>query len=118
MSELLPFGQSNIPGVRRFWRYNPDGSAEIITQQDVGEIIENNKAMAVTNDGYTPDKTFRRAASIPVTLIAKWMCEEHWDPYSQDPDCQRRLAAKLDSSEYMYLRTADFRIGDNWRHGT
>lgn len=118
MPDWEAFGKSSIPGVKRFVRDDGNGGMEIATQQDVGEILEQNKAMANHNDGYSPDKFLRRAASIPVTIIAKWMTEEGWDPYSSDPDCQRKLAQKLDSNEYRYLRTAEFRLGDSWKHSS
>lgn len=116
MKDFDPFGSSSIAGLRRYVREDADGLT-IATTQDVSDILEGNKAMANHNNGYTPSKDMRRAATIPVSIIYKWMTEEGWDPYSPDPDCQRKLAQKLDSSEYRYLRTADFVIGDSWKHG-
>lgn len=103
-------------GVRHAWREDADGTMVFSASQDVAPILERNKAMANHNNGYTPSRDLRRVATIPVSIQMKWMTEEGWDCLSPDPDCQRKLAQKLDSSEYMHLRTAEFRIGDHWRH--
>jgi hypothetical protein len=82
---------------------------------DVAPILERNKAMATHNDGYSPTREMRRVASIPLIILQKWK-EEGWDPFNtSDPDVQKKLAAKLDDPEYMWLRTAPGRVGDSWR---
>lgn len=82
----------------------------------VGEtdpILERNKAEALHNDGYTADRSMRRAARIPFIIGHKWLNEEGWwfMDAGHDPDVAKKLAAKLNSSEYMYLRTADGHLG-------
>lgn len=105
-------------GVRHSWAEDSDGTLLFKATQDVAPILERNKAMAAHNNGYTPSKDMRRVASIPVSIQYKWLTEEGWDCLSPDADCQRKLCQKLDSSEYMYLRTAEFRLGDHWRKHT
>lgn len=81
--------------------------------QDVAPILEQNKAMARHNDGYSPSREMRRAATIPYGVGLKWLNEEGWwfMDASKDPDVAKKLAQKLNSSEYMYLRTSDGRLG-------
>ena len=116
MTGFTPFLESSTPGIRYLWRDEADGGVTIATQQDVAPILEQNKAMQAHNKGYTKSKDMARIASIPLTIIYKWLTEEGWDAMSPDPDCQRKLAQKLDSSEYRYLRTSEIILGDHWRH--
>lgn len=81
--------------------------------QDVAPMLEQNKAMALHNDGYSPSRELRRVASIPYVVGLKWLNEEGWwfMDADKDPGVAQKLAAKLNSNEYMYLRTADGRVG-------
>lgn len=115
MSDFDPLFTSKA-GVRWGYREDAGKGATFAATQEVAPILENNQAMASHNDGYSPSREMRRVASIPMTLLYKWMAEEGWDPFSQDPDCQRKLAQKLDDPEYHYLRTAPGRVGDHWKH--
>jgi len=89
-----------------------DEQGRLVGFRSVGEtdpVIERNKAMLTQNDGYTPDRSMRRVASIPYILIAKWLNEEGWN--ALDPANADRLMRKLNSSEYAHLRTAEGRLG-------
>ena len=99
---------TNDFGIRKDWIDNADGSVTIRRTQDAEAILEQNKAMANHNDGYTPSRDMRRVASIPMVLILKWLEEEGWDAF--DPACAHKLAQKLNSNEYMHLRTAPGRV--------
>jgi hypothetical protein len=81
--------------------------------QDVAPILERNKQMATHNDGYSPSRELRRVASIPYVVGHKWLNEEGWwfMDADKDPEVAKKLAAKLNSSEYAHLRTAPGRIG-------
>lgn len=125
MSQLhgRPPGGRAIPllrssaGVDWYWRDDDDGpGAAAIAVQEVTPILEQNQAAATHNDGYSKDRTMARVASIPLAVIYKWMTEEGWDPFSPDPDCQKKLAQKLDDPEWRYLRSSELIIGDHWRH--
>ena len=102
-------------GVRWGYRLDANGGMTFAAQQDVAPVLEQNKAMANHNDGYTQSREMARVASIPISIIYKWMTEEGWDPFSPDPDCQRKLAMKLDSPDYRYLRTSGLVLGDSWK---
>lgn len=78
------------------------------SEQDIDGVLDQNKAMATHNDGYTPSRDLRRAASIPLTLLYKWQAEEGWDPFH--PSNADKLKAKLNSNEFLYLRTAPGRL--------
>lgn len=104
-----PFFVSSA-GVRHYWRDEPDGrTATIISSADVGAALEQNKAMALHNDGYSPSRELRRVAFIPAIIAYKWLSEEGWNVY--DPEHSDRLARKLNSSDYAFLRTAPGQLG-------
>lgn len=108
MKDFEPFFKSSA-GVSHYWRQNDDGTITWAASQDTDPILEANKAKATHNDGYSPTREMRRVASIPFALIAKWLHEEGWD--AMNPEHADKLAQKLNSSEYLYLRTAEGRIG-------
>lgn len=82
-------------------------------EDDVAPLLEHNKQLQTMNDGYTADRSMRRAASIPFAIGLKWLYEEGWwfMDCGHDPDVAKKLAAKLNSNEYAYLRTADGHLG-------
>jgi hypothetical protein len=92
------------PGITHTWEDNQDGTFTVHSEQDVEALLDRNKAMATHNDGYSPTREWRRVASIPMILINKWLQEEGWN--ALDPQCAHKVAEKLNSSEYMFLRTA------------
>jgi hypothetical protein len=104
---MIPLLKS-ASGVRHFWRDVGGGNYEIVSLYDSEPILEQNKAMATHNDGYSPSRELRRAASIPFALIYKWLNEEGWN--ALDPANSDKLKQKLNSSEYLYLRTAPGRL--------
>lgn len=79
------------------------------SSQRVDPILEQNKAMATHNDGYSPSREMRRVASIPFGLIYHWLVTEGWN--ALDPEHADKLAQKLNSNEFAYLRTADGQVG-------
>jgi hypothetical protein len=74
----------------------------------VEPLLEANKALAASGDGYTPSRELRRAASIPMAIIEKWKNELGVDVFNPDHiGAVRRL---LNSNEYAFLRTAPGRL--------
>jgi hypothetical protein len=106
VTRILPFLSDG--GIAREWHDHEDGTITVVAQQDVAPILDINKAMATHNDGYAASRELRRAASIPNSLIHKWLVEEGWN--AMDPGCAKKLKQKLNSSEYLYLRTAPGRL--------
>lgn len=73
-----------------------------------------NHHLATLNDGYSPSKEFRRAASIPPLIVEKWWNEEGIDVYNDEH--WDAIAKKLDDPQYAFLRTAPGRISRRpWR---
>jgi hypothetical protein len=91
-------------GIRHDWLDNEDGTYTVLSEYDAEPILDRNKALANHNDGYSPSREMRRVASIPLILWLKWLQDEGWDAFA--PECADRLRRKLNSSEYMWLRTA------------
>lgn len=84
------------------------GDLTVHRGEDVEPILENNKALAASGDGYSPSRELRRAASIPMAVIEKWRNELGVDVF--DPDHKPKVRQLLNSSEYLYLRTAPGRL--------
>lgn len=87
---------------------NGDGSLTVHRESDVEPILEHNKALATSGDGYSPSRELRRAASIPMAIVEKWKNELGVDVFN--PDHKAAVRRLLNSSEYMYLRTAPGRL--------
>jgi len=96
-------------GVVHTWHDNGDGTYTILSEQPVlKQVLEENKAMYNDGDGYSPSREMRRAAHIPAILQLKWLQEEGWDAY--DTRNWDKLKAKLNSNEFLHLRTAPGRL--------
>ena len=108
MGTKRPFFNTPIFGIRRYWEDDGEGGGTIVSVQEIDPILDNNKAMSTHNDGYTPSRELRRVASIPLVLVHKWLTEEGWN--ALDPNYADKLKEKLNSSEYLYLRTAEGRF--------
>lgn len=85
-----------------------DGSLIVHREADVESLLEANKALASSGDGYTPSREMRRAASIPNAIVEKWRNEKGVNVY--DPDHWPKVRELLNSNEYLYLRTAPGRL--------
>ena len=92
-------------GVTHYSRPDGEGGLQIASQQDVAVHLERNKALKNHDDGYSEDRTWRRAASIPDIIVQKWRDEEGIDLFN--PDHGEAVKRKLNSSDYAYLRTAE-----------
>jgi hypothetical protein len=106
---------TSAAGISHAWREDADGTVVFAASQEVGAILEHNQQAQTLGDGYSPSRELARVASIPLVVLYRWMTEEGWDPFSPDPDCQRKLAQKLDSAEFRRLRTSALTVGDHWR---
>jgi hypothetical protein len=95
------------------WMIQDGNETRFAATQDVAPMLERNKQMATHNDGYTPSRDAPRRLHPLRHRHPKWLNEEGWwfMDAGQDPDVAKKLAAKLNSSEYLYLRTAEGRVG-------
>lgn len=84
------------------------GDLTVARSADVAPILEHNKALATMNDGYSPGREWRRAASIPLIVVEKWKNELGVDVF--DPNHKAAVRRLLNSSEWQYLRTAPGRL--------
>ena len=75
-------------------------------------ILEHNKKLYTQNDGYSPDKSLKRVATIPTLVLEVWAKEYNGDQnngnwFALPKDVQTKiLREKLNSSDYKYFRTA------------
>lgn len=84
------------------------GQYTVQTIQDVGPILEANVAeMNSGNDGYTPSRDLRKVASIPLIEVQRLM-QQGINIYN--PGDWDKIAAKLDSPDWLKFRTAPGRI--------
>lgn len=75
---------------------------------DVEPNLELNKALYSLNDGYSPSREMRRAASIPMPIVEKWRNELGVNVF--DPNHKEAVRRLLNSNEYRFLRTAPGRL--------
>ena len=81
---------------------------EVISQPITG-ILDNNTALRNLNNGYSPEKTFKRVASIPIVLAEQWKRELGIDV--MDRLQWPRVKKLLEDADFMKLRTADIKTG-------
>jgi hypothetical protein len=84
------------------------GDLTVHREADVEPLLEANKALAASGDGYSPSRELRRAASVPMAVIEKSRNELGVDVFN--PDHKPAVRRLLNSSEYLYLRTAPGRL--------
>lgn len=98
-----PLTSSN--GTVKDVKFDADGRIIVRTRQDCDDILSMNKLER--NHGRA-GKEWRHIASIPTTIIHKWL-QEGIDVFSGE--CQDALARKLNDPDWSYLRTAPGVIG-------
>lgn len=88
-----------------------EDSLVVHSVQDVEPILKRNKELYGLDDlGYGPSREWRRVASIPDVIVHAWLKKgiEVWNP-----DHWPKIAAALDDSSFLYLRTAPGRVSDS-----
>jgi hypothetical protein len=86
---------------------------EMIPKEALTQFMDHNKKLynAVPHKQYKSalrKKTMWQAASIPTIIIEKWKKEEGIDIFNDDH--WPRVQAKLNSSEYQFLRTSPGKV--------
>lgn len=94
-----------------YFDYDPDTdeTRTYTIQPSQLDILEDNKRFVTHDDkGYKKDPDMWIAATIPNSIIHKWLVEEGIDLFNDDhwPAVKR----KLNSSEYGYLRRGHFNL--------
>lgn len=89
-----------------------DGKVVVCRTQDVEPYIEQNKRELAEAPTWRPyaNTNLRKVASIPNVVVEQWM-REGLNIFDPSPETQRKIAAKLNSNEYQYLRTYPGRVG-------
>ena len=92
------------------WFDDVPGEDGFVVQHVANEIpvLEHNKALQNHDDGYSPTREMRRAASIPDIIALKWLTEEGLNLW--DRNHWRGVRRKLNDPEYRWLRTAPGRL--------
>lgn len=89
--------------------YDPESDSLHVARQapDVAPMLEANHREYLSGNGYTPSRDLQRVASIPNVIVEQWLKaginlfdENDWP----------KVAALLDSPEYLFLRTAPGRL--------
>jgi hypothetical protein len=84
--------------------------------QDTTGYLEQNKAEMNEAPSWRPyasarkDRSMRKVASIPMIVVEQWM-REGISIFDPSPEVQKKIAEKLNSNEYAYLRTFPGRVG-------
>ena len=114
------FSHDFLTGITTWRRFkfnakDPDlSSSDFVRTQDVSEVLDDNK-----RGQYNARGTFTQrgrmgvhAATIPAVVQQKWLVEEGIDVNiaSECPWTQRKVRAKLNSTEYAHLRVAEFTL--------
>lgn len=91
------------PAAQRFviahtWDHEPELEAAKVLRREAEEGAK----------GYSPSRELRRVASISPGLALKWLTEEGIDIHKAEH--WPAIAAKLDSPEYLHIRTAPGRV--------
>lgn len=68
-------------------------------------VLDENKARQNDGtDGWSPTREWKYIANIPMSVLHSWLVNEGFDAF--DPNNRAKLKQKLNSSEYLYLRTS------------
>jgi hypothetical protein len=99
-------------GIATYRRDNHDGTVDYLTQQDPTGILEENVKLQRDAKGSLArkGKWGAHAATIPIGLLYHWKATEGWDPFSPDPENQKKLRQKLNDPEFQKLRIDRFRM--------
>ncbi len=109
MKRLLD--HNDFTGITTYHEYDHvSKETKISYEADVEDVLEANKARYNdgTNGYESSAKEWKLAARIPPIILTKWLSEEgiDWRNRNHWPAIKR----KLNSSEYLYLRTSPGRI--------
>ena len=96
----------NIPseiGESNIWYDSDDDQMVVQHVQDTNPILEQNKRDYCTDQQWGSEVA-NRVASIPLSIVLQWK-KEGLDIFDNSPETQKKLMQKLNSNEYLFLRT-------------
>ena len=82
-----------------------DGGFDLVTVADVQPVLDHNKAMQNCDNNKASEMW--HAATIPPVIEVMWRNE---GVRLEDKNCHDEIKKRLNSSEWAYLRTANFRM--------
>lgn len=109
MKRLLDDGSET--GIRQWHIYDPLTDTTTITyEQDATPLLDANKAAYNdgTNGWMSKSREMKKVASIPAIILMKWLTEEGIDYRNRNH--WPAIIRKLNSNEYLYLRTSSGQI--------
>jgi hypothetical protein len=93
-----------ISGIHAWHEFDGRETRIIHTYDDVSGVLDNNKLNYNHVNGYNADRSMKKVATIPNSIITKWLLEENIDVFKKED--WPKVKAKLNSNEFLYLRTA------------
>lgn len=115
MSERL-LSYDDFTGISTYHSVDPSTGLSILRSvADVSPTLEHNKARQTdgSNGWVDREHLFKHVATIPAAVIHKWLIEEGIDIYKRDH--LPAVLRKLNSNEYLYLRTSLGNLGKGSR---
>lgn len=85
----------------------PQDALTVTRVQDVEPILEENKRLQNSGDGYSPGRQMRRVASIPHAVVEQWMRE---GVSIFDKNAMPEIRRRLNDPENLFLRTSPGRV--------
>lgn len=90
-------------GIVELFHHDPLTDVTTIeTRHDCGPLLEHNKRLATSGDGYSPSRELRRVGSIPFGVYLRWLAEG-FD--ALDPNNTIELRRRLNDPDWRWLRT-------------
>ena len=96
-------------GVSTWFEGDGQGGMKLTYESDVEDVLERNKIDYTDGtNGYSLSRDFKHVAEIPMSLIHKWMVEDHINVF--DKNDWPAVKRKLNSNEWLYLRSSPGRV--------
>lgn len=97
-----------LTGQREYFKANGDGTFSIVYEQQVGSILEANKADFIERDAKKQiDRDWVLYARIPNIVAMKWRNEQGVDIFNKNH--RRKMFSLLNDPDYRYLKAVDMR---------
>lgn len=111
MVKVLPF--LSDANVERRWIDNDDGTYTISETQNLAPLLERNKQIRNSHDGYTPTRDMQFIGTIPDYIHAEFMAK---GINLYHPQFEPELRRYLNDPDYRGFRTGEGYIGPKHRH--
>lgn len=111
MTKIMPF--LDDPGIKSQWIDNEDGTITITQEQDLTPLLERNRAIQNSHDGYTPSREMQFVGTISELVHAEFLAK---GINLYHPAFEKELRAYLNDSDYRGFRTGSGYVGKKHRH--